>query len=214
MKPLFITGTGTGVGKTLVAAVVAAALEADYWKPVQAGTADGTDTQTVAQWLHLQTSRIHQEVYKLSMPASPHLAAAHEGVQINLEDVAARLPQTNNPLVIEGAGGLYVPLNKEEFVCDLIKKLDAQVILVSRNYLGSINHSLLTASACRSLNLPVLGWIFNDEYGQYEGEIARWSNYPIIGKLPHLPLITSETIYNQAKQLKDRLIRLIEKNSV
>lgn len=212
MRPLFITGTGTGVGKTLAAAVVAAALEAGYWKPVQSGTAEGTDAQMVAQWLN-HTSRIYPEAYKLNMPASPHLAAAGEGVRIDLESIINQVPKTTKPLVIEGAGGLYVPLNEKEFICDLIKKLDAQVILVSRNYLGSINHSLLTASLCRAMNLPVLGWIFNDEYGQYEEEIARWSNYPVIGKLPHLPLITRETVYHQAQQLKHRLISLLEKNT-
>lgn len=210
MKPVFITGTGTGIGKTLVAAVVAAALEADYWKPVQAGTGDGTDTGTVADWLQ-GSGRIHPEAYTLRLPASPHLAAAREGRRIDLEEIAARLPKTKNPLVIEGAGGLCVPLNETEFVYDLIKKLGAQVILVSRNYLGSINHSLLTAGFCRTKELPVLGWIFNDEYLQYEEEIVRWSGYPLIGKLPHLETIHSGTIRELANQLRNPLIATIQK---
>ncbi|MBE7169647.1 MAG: dethiobiotin synthase [Williamsia sp.] len=214
MKPLFITGIGTGVGKTLVAALVAAALKADYWKPVQAGTDEGTDTETVANWLGGFAGKFHQEVYKLKLPASPHLAAAEEGLRIDLDEIARRLPATGNNLVIEGAGGLFVPLNEKEFVCDLIKKLDAQVILVSRNYLGSINHSLLTAAVCREQGLSVLGWIFNDDYMQYEEEIARWSNYPVIAKLPHLAAITPETIHDQASRLKEGLNRLIQKNSV
>lgn len=209
MKPIFITGTGTGIGKTLVAAVVAAALEADYWKPVQAGVEDGTDSETVARWL-AGSGRIYPEAYIFRLPASPHLAAAREGRRIHLDEMAARLPQTR-PLVIEGAGGLCVPLNEAEFVYDLIQKLDARVILVSRNYLGSINHSLLTAELCKTKKLPVLGWIFNDEYMGYEEEIARWSNYPLIGKLPRLETINTETIRELASQIKDRLSETIQK---
>ena len=214
MKPIFITGTGTGIGKTLVAAVVATALQAGYWKPVQAGTEDETDAETVACWLGKENVRIYPEVYMLRLPASPHLAAAREGQRINLDEITARLPLTPDPLVLEGAGGLCVPLNESEFVYDLIKKLGAQVVLVSRNYLGSINHSLLTAELCKTKGLPVLGWIFNDEYMQYEEEIARWSNFPLIGKLPHLEMVNLKTIQELADQIRDRLINIIQQHGL
>ena len=214
MRPIFITGTGTGIGKTVAAAIVTAALGGDYWKPIQAGVEEGTDAGTVAQLLASAAGRIHPELYKLRLPVSPHLAAAQEGLRIDLDDIAARLPQTTNPLVIEGAGGLYVPLNDREFVWNLVQKLGAHVILVSRNYLGSINHSLLTAELCKAKGLKVAGWIFNDDYLHYEEEIAGWSGYPIIAKLPRMPLINHETISLQAQQIKNKLVEMIEKNGV
>ena len=149
MKPIFITGTGTGVGKTLVAAIVAEALQADYWKPVQAGFEKGTDSLWVAPMISNKKTVIHPEVYKFKMPASPHLAAKAEDTKIILKDIVHHLPKTKKKLIIEGAGGLMVPLNKKEFVIQLIKKLKARVIIVSKNELGSINHSLLTAAVLK-----------------------------------------------------------------
>jgi dethiobiotin synthetase len=191
MKPIFITGIGTGVGKTLVAAIVTEALSAHYWKPVQAGFDDGTDTGWVSERISRPEGRLSPEAYRLAMPASPHIAARQEGIVISLDTIvgqfeALRLasgrPET--PIVIEGAGGLFVPLNDQQFVIDLIRQLDATVILVSRNYLGSINHSLLTATACRVHGLRVAGWIFNDQYGHYEQEIEKWSGLPSIASIP------------------------------
>ena len=183
MQPIFITGIGTGVGKTLISAIVTEVLGAHYWKPVQAGFADGTDSEWVGERIGAAaTSRVAPELYKLRLPASPHIAAREEGIIIGLDKIAAALPPAR-PLVIEGAGGLLVPLNEREFVLDLVKKLDATVILVSRNYLGSINHSLLTAEVCRSHGLKVAGWIFNDQYLHYEQEIVSWSGVPRIGSI-------------------------------
>ena len=148
MQPIFITGIGTGVGKTIVSAIVTEALQADYWKPVQAGFMEGTDKTVVRDLLSNHTSRVHEEVYKLKLAASPHIAAREENIEIDLEKIYRDYSQlliSNDHVVIEGAGGIMVPLNEREFVIDLIKILDAKVILVSRNYLGSINHSLLTA---------------------------------------------------------------------
>src|SRR5665647_2838111 len=139
MKPIFITGTGTDVGKTLVAAIVTEALQADYWKPVQAGFTEGTDSLWVEQMISNNTTKIHPEFYKFKMPASPHLAAKAEDIKIVVKDIVHHLPKIKNKLIIEGAGGLMVPLNKKEFVLDLIKKLKARVIIVSKNELGSIN---------------------------------------------------------------------------
>jgi dethiobiotin synthetase len=186
MQTIFITGIGTGIGKTLVSAIVTEALGATYWKPVQAGFDEGTDTGWVGDRISRPEGRLLPEAYKLAMPASPHIAARHEGIVISLDKIAAQFDaiRTSSPLVIEGAGGLFVPLNDHEFVLDLVRRLDAAVILVSRNYLGSINHSLLTATACRVHGLRVAGWIFNDQYGQYEHEIVRWSGLPSIASIP------------------------------
>src|SRR6202012_4521770 len=128
-------------------------------------------------------SRILPEAYMLKLPASPHIAAREEGVVISLDVLAGKLPP-QRPLVVEGAGGLFVPLNDTDFMSDLALRLDATVILVSRNYLGSINHSLLTAEACKVRGLRGAGWIFNDQYGHYEDEIVRWSGLPSLGSIP------------------------------
>ena len=215
MKPIFITGTGTDVGKTIVSVVVANALGAGYWKPVQAGFEEGTDASTVRQLLRQPaTGQVYPELYSLRLPASPHLAAARENLRIDLDHIIRHLPPAPGYLVIEGAGGLCVPLNEKEFVYDLIKKLDALVILVSRNYLGSINHSLLTAEVCRLKQLNVLGWIFNDDYMDYQAEIVTWSGYPLIGQLPKLPEITPAALSEQAGRIGERLTALLEKRIV
>lgn len=202
---IFITGIGTGVGKTMISAIVAKALEADYWKPVQAGYDDGTDSEWVQQMLAGTTSVVHPEVYKLKMPASPHIAARAEGIHISIEKICSSIPVINRNLIIEGAGGLLVPLNESAFVADLVKALKATVILVSRNYLGSINHSLLTAKVCREMEIPVLGWIFNDQYLDYEQEIANWSNYPVIASVPHTESGNGTFINSQAAAIKKHL---------
>jgi len=209
MKPIFITGTGTDVGKTLVAAIVTEALEADYWKPVQAGFSEGTDSLFIERLITNTKTKIHPELYKLKMAASPHLAAEAEHIQISIKDIVNHLPKTKNKLIIEGAGGLMVPLNKNKFVLHLIKKLNAKVIIVSKNELGSINHSLLTAAVLKKENVEVAGWIFNEEYLNYENEIAKWSGYPVIASVKHLNEITKETIKAEGKKMKKRLQRFL-----
>lgn len=210
-RPIFITGIGTDVGKTLVSAVLAEALEADYWKPVQAGLAAGTDAATIASLISNTETRIHPELYRLETPASPHIAARIDGVRIDPFVIrqhcnGIRATMQHRPLLIEGAGGLLVPLADELFVADLIKHTDARVILVSRNYLGSINHSLLTAAYCKQHALDVAGWIFTDDYMQYETEIVQWSGYPSLGSIPALAAVNKETVREQALRLKPALI--------
>lgn len=161
MKSYFITGIGTDVGKTVAAAILTEALEADYWKPVQAGALDFTDTDTVMSLVSNPASVFHPESYRLKMAASPHRAAAAEGIEIDVHSM--RLPQTENNIVVEGAGGLMVPLNKRFLMLDLVQQLGLDVVLVSRNYLGSINHTLLTAEVLRYRKVPVAGIIFNGE---------------------------------------------------
>ena len=205
MKPIFITGTGTDVGKTLVSAIVTESLEADYWKPVQAGYADGTDSLFVEKMISNPYTKIHPELYKLKLPASPHLAAPAEEKEITVKEIVINLPVTSNQLIIEGAGGLLVPLNQQETILTLIKKLNAKVIIVSRNELGSINHSLLTAAVLSYEKIDVAGWIFTDDYMHYENEIAGWSGFPLLGRIKHLSVISKDTIKEQALKLHPML---------
>lgn len=205
MQHIFVTGIGTGIGKTLVSAILVQALDADYWKPVQAGSEPDTDAERIRKWVGNPAPVIHPELYLLKLAASPHIAAREENLHIDLDIIRERYLKITDGmkmrenstsggdndhdkfLIIEGAGGLLVPLNEDEFVLDLIKKLNARVILVSRNYLGSINHSLLTARICATEKISVLGWIFNDQYLNYEEEIVRWSGFPRIASIPFLP---------------------------
>lgn len=209
MKPIFITGTGTNVGKTIIAAIVTEALKADYWKPVQAGFADGTDSLLVQQLVSNKKTKIHPEAFLLEMPASPHIAAPAENKLITIKEIMARVPVTHNQLIIEGAGGLMVPLSDTEFMTGLIKKLKARVIIVSKNELGSINHSLLTAAVLRKEKIEVAGWIFNGEYKNYEEDIEKWSGYKRIGSIKNLSEISKEVIAAQAKKLRPLLNNIL-----
>jgi dethiobiotin synthetase len=210
MRPVFVTGTGTDVGKTLASAILVKALEADYWKPVQAGYAETTDSELINTLVTPAESKVHPELYKLKLAASPHLAAREERIEIDMDQIVASVPVTERLLVIEGAGGIMVPLNSHDFVIDLIGKLNARVVLVSRNYLGSINHSLLTAFLCRQKKLDVIGWMFNDEYGNYADEIAYWSGYPVIGNIPRLPEVSAGIIASQAGLMKENIISKVK----
>ncbi|HEY2649059.1 MAG TPA: dethiobiotin synthase, partial [Puia sp.] len=143
------------------------------------------------------------ETYKLKLAASPHIAAQQENKRIELKKISDDFNQMdrNRPLVIEGAGGLMVPLNDQDFVIDLMKMLDARLVLVSRNYLGSINHSLMTAKICRSKGLDVAGWVFNDQYMNYESDIIRWSGYPSLFSLPLMDPLSKDTILAAAESI-------------
>ncbi|MEO6136922.1 MAG: dethiobiotin synthase [Ginsengibacter sp.] len=209
MKPIFITGTGTDVGKTIVSAIVTEALQADYWKPVQAGFADGTDSLLIQQLISNKQTVVHKEAFKLKMPASPHLAAPAEKKIITIKNIMAHLPITKNHLVIEGAGGLMVPFSETEFTLDLIKKLKARVIVVSKNELGSINHSLLTAAVLRKEKVDVVGWIFNGQYKNYESDIEQWSGIKKIASIKQLSKISKEEIKIEAKKIRLLLLKFL-----
>ena len=209
VQTIFITGIGTGIGKTLVSAIVAEALQADYWKPIQAGYDDGTDSEWMTSILSNNKSKVYPEVYRLKLPASPHLAAREEGRIISSEKIFSAYAQYLAPgrrMIIEGAGGLLVPINDHELVIDLIRKLNAKVILVSRHYLGSINHSLLTANLCRQKGIRVIGWIFNDQFMDYEEDIVQWSGYPRLATIQKLGEISPEVIKSEAQKIKVRQI--------
>lgn len=204
---IFVTGIGTGVGKTLSSACIVEALQADYWKPIQTGLLEGTDTDTVKSLLSNPVSVCHPEAYRLEAPASPHLAARLENVTIDVAGVVAQvqgIQPTERPLIIEGAGGLMVPLTEQIFTIDFIQQLDAKVIIVAQNYLGSINHALLTAQVLKQRNIPVMGWIFSGDHHTNEDEVIGWSGYPLLGRIPHTALVDRTFVREQAEKLSLR----------
>lgn len=195
----FITGIGTGIGKTVVSAIITEKLQADYWKPVQSGDLDNSDTMKVRSLVSNSKTVFHPEAYQLTQPYSPHKSAALDGVTINLNEFD--LPKTDNTLLIEGAGGLMVPLNEQHLMTDLIKQLGAEVILVSQNYLGSINHTLLSVEVLKQKGIPVKGIIFNGPAdAESERYILKYTSLPLIGKITELPELNKEAI-KQAGQL-------------
>ncbi|MFA6946965.1 MAG: dethiobiotin synthase [Pedobacter sp.] len=174
-RPIFITGIGTGVGKTIVSAILVEKLKADYWKPVQSGDLENSDTAFVRSLVSNASSKFHPEAYRLTQPFSPHKSAALDGLRIEPSQFV--LPETDNQLIIEGAGGLMVPLNEDFLMIDLIKQLNADVILVSKNYLGSINHTLMSATILKSYQIPLKGLIFSGEQDtDSESCICRYLN--------------------------------------
>ena len=198
MKRYFVTGIGTEVGKTVAAAILTEALQADYWKPVQAGGLDFTDTDTVRSLVSNPVSVFHPEAYSLKMAASPHKAAAAEGREIDVRGIT--LPETSNNLVVEGAGGLMVPLNKRYLILDLVQQLGLEVVLVSRNYLGSINHTLLTAEVLRYRKVPVAGIIFNgEENSSTEDFIVKYTGLRRLPSIRQEADFCTETIAQYAK---------------
>lgn len=198
-KPIFITGIGTGVGKTITSAVLVENLKADYWKPVQSGDLDYTDTDKVKDLVSNKKSVFHPEAYRLTQPFSPHKSAELDGIRIELSKIT--LPETENQLIIEGAGGLMVPLNETDLMIDLIKKFNAEVVLVSTNYLGSINHTLMSAEILRMRNINISRIVFCGD-GDHSSEdiITRHLNKENI-HIPFFNKINKNTISKIAGQL-------------
>jgi dethiobiotin synthetase len=203
---LFITGIGTDVGKTITSAIVTQALEADYWKPVQAGDLDNSDSHKIQRYICNEKTIIHENSYKLNTPASPHLAAAIDRITIDLKKIVE--PKTKNHLVIEGAGGLLVPLNDNDTIIDLIKS-DYKIIVVSRHYLGSINHTLLSFEALKSRNLKVSGIIFSgDENKATEEIILNKTKAKFIGRIDNEPYFDQNVIQYYADLFRENLQNL------
>ena len=199
----FITGISTEVGKTVVAAIVTEALQADYWKPVQAGELDNSDTMKVKRLVSNSKTAFHSSAHELATPMSPHAAAEIDGVHVSVKN--STRPATKNTLVIEGAGGLLVPLNEAETITDLIQKED-KVIVVSRHYLGSINHTLLTIEALKQRGLNVFGIIFSgDEHPSTEHIIATMANVPILGRIDEEPYFDQNVVKEYATKIKMRI---------
>ncbi len=181
---LVVTGTDTDVGKTMVAAMFVQALGAHYWKPVQSGLADGSDSDRVAALTGVAHDRILPEAYRLTEPLSPHRAAELDGVTI---DAARLVPPPHDPLVIEGAGGALVPVTRDLLYADLFARWALPVVIVARTALGTINHSLLTIEALRARAVPILGIAFNgDANADNEATICTIGGVRRLGRLPRL----------------------------
>lgn len=193
MTTFIISGTDTDIGKTVFAAALTQALQGDYFKPIQAGLEPETDTQTVKQLTGLSDDHFHEEIYRLNTPASPHLAAQLDGIMIDTARLT--LPDTNRPLVVEGAGGLLVPLTPDVLQIDIYKTWGQPLILCARTALGTINHTLLSVEALRARKIPLLGIAFiGDENTESESIILKFSKARRLGRLPLLPTLTPQTL--------------------
>lgn len=198
---LFITGIGTDVGKTIVSAILTEALKADYWKPVQAGDLDWSDTNKVQSLISNTESNFHKETFQLNHSMSPHATAERDGIDILLANI--QIPETSNNLIIEGAGGLMVPLNNTDCIIDLIPQLNCEVILVSRNYLGSINHTLLSIEALQKRNILIKGIIFNGKKNKdTESVILKMTGVSLLGRIDEETIFNKTTIVKYAQQFK------------
>ncbi len=199
----FITGIGTEVGKTVVSAILTEALEADYWKPIQAGDLDNSDSHKVERLVSNKKTVFHKNSFALNTPMSPHAAAEIDAVKITSKKI--NRPKTKNNLVIEGAGGLLVPISDKETIADLMLKED-RIILVSRHYLGSINHTLLTIEALKSRGLNCFGIIFSGEENKStETIIEKISGVPILERIEQEPYFDQNVVKEYAEIFKEKL---------
>ena len=199
MQRIFVTGISTEVGKTVTSAIIVEALEADYWKPIQAGDLDNTDSQKVAELISNTKSKIHKSAFELSMPMSPHAAAEVDGVKIVAHKIHE--PETENHLVIEGVGGLLVPLNDEDTILDMIMP-NYKVVVVSRHYLGSINHSLLTINWLKMKGYDVALIFSGEENPHTENIILHKTEVSLIGRIEEEPNFDKATIKKYAALFK------------
>lgn len=202
MKTYFVTGISTEVGKTMASAILVEALQADYWKPIQAGELDHSDTHRVERLVSNKQSKFHPNSFSLKTPMSPHAAAEIEGVSITLKDIKA--PKTKNHLVIEGAGGLLVPINNTQTILNLIKP-EYHVIVVSRHYLGSINHTLLTVNLLKEKGFQVSLIFSGNEHKTTEAIIKKMTKVPIIGRIDEEPYFDKNVVLEYAERFKDNL---------
>ncbi|KAA1245266.1 dethiobiotin synthase [Aquimarina sp. RZ0] len=205
MNTYFITGISTDVGKTITAAIVTEALEADYWKPIQAGDLSYADTHRVKELVSNHISKFHPNSFALETPMSPHAAAEIDGVTITMD--AVTLPETKNNMVIEGAGGLLVPINDHETILDLIKP-EYKVIVVSRHYLGSINHTLMTIQLLKNKGFDPVIIFSGDEHSTTESIIKKMTGVQVIGRIENEPYFDTMVIKEYAALFRDRLEKL------
>lgn len=201
-KKYFITGISTEVGKTIVSAIFTEALEADYWKPIQSGDLEYSDTDKVKKLISNPKSVFHPNSYGLKTPMSPHASAEIDGVEIEIHNIIE--PKTDNHLVIEGAGGLLVPLNDSDTILDLIQE-DYKVIVVSRHYLGSINHTLLTVEYLQEKGFDVSLVFSGDEHPTTESIIQKKTKVPVLGRIDDEPYFDQNVIKEYAQKFKEIL---------
>jgi dethiobiotin synthetase len=206
-KRFFVTGTDTGVGKTVLSALLCAALDAFYWKPIQTGTCEGTDRQTVGRLARLDERRSLPESYCFDPPVSPHLAASQAGRQIDLSKILLPEISATDALVVEGAGGVMVPINKTEFMIDLIRHLGLPVLIASRSTLGTINHTLLTVAALRHASLAITGVVMiGPENSDNFRAIEKYGSLPVVGVIPQLDPLHRDTLLHTFHSRFDRLV--------
>lgn len=201
MKPhFFITGIGTEVGKTAVASVLVEALRAEYWKPIQCGDLESSDTHTIQSRVSFP-ARCYPERFRLKLPKSPHQAAAAEGVTIQLSDFV--LPITTHSLIVEGAGGILVPLNENDSMLDLMMQLQLPVIIVTRNYLGSLNHTFLTVEVLKRSGVVIEGLVYNGSAdAELEAFVSRKTRLPILFRMAFHPVLSPTLIEQYAASLR------------
>ncbi len=200
----FITGISTDVGKTIASAILTEALHADYWKPIQAGDLENSDTHKVKRLISNKTTQFHPNSYALKTPMSPHAAAKIDTINIELNHITT--PKTNNHLIIEGAGGLFVPINDTNTIADLIY-INHKIIVVSKHYLGSINHTLLTINALKQKGFNNIALLYSgDEHKTTESIIKKMTNTPVIGRINDEPYFDQNVILDYAQQFKNRLL--------
>lgn len=205
MKKYFVSGIGTEIGKTIVSAIFVEALKADYFKPIQAGDLDNSDTSKVQKLVTNNLSYFHSETYRLNTPMSPHAAAEIDNVKIDLEKIC--IPQTQNNIIVEGAGGLMVPLNEKHLMIDLIQHLDIPVVLVSKNYLGSINHTILSIESLQKRDINIAGIVFNGkENNTTEEYILDYCKVDLIGRVDEEKFINQQIIKHYADKFKNTKI--------
>lgn len=208
MNKVIVAGIGTEVGKSVVAAILVTCLKGEYWKPVQCGDIDNSDTAVLKRLIDGKKYRIHESAYTLSGPLSPHHAARLENISIRPETIVP--PRTTRPLVIESAGGIFVPLTEEILSFDVFKSWKAAWIVVSKHYLGSINHTLLTLDALKRNNISPAGLIFNGHPNRdSENAILRVSGVPVLGRLLPESSIDPQTIQRYAKLWLPNLSRIL-----
>lgn len=182
MHKIMVAGIGTDVGKTIVSAILTILLKGDYWKPIQCGGEEHSDSRIVHNWLDPSQHTIHSPAYVLKAPLSPHAAASLENISISIAQIP--LPRTSRVLIIEGVGGILVPLTTKYLSIDLFKSWDCQWVIVSKHYLGSINHTLLTTEVLKQHQIPILGLIFNGHpNASSEAAILEMSRLPMLGRL-------------------------------
>jgi dethiobiotin synthetase len=199
-KRIVVTGIGTGVGKTVVSAILCKALNAAYWKPIQTGFLSGNGDRDSRDVQQLSGCQVYPESYLLQEPLSPHAAAQIDGVRVETQQML--VPEHDGHLVIEGAGGLMVPLNDSELYIDVLEKWKFPVVLVSRHYLGSINHTLLTVEALKSRNIPIAGVVFiGDPLPQTVEAILDFSGLKVLLEIPELEVLNETAIHDWAEKL-------------
>jgi len=203
-KRIYIVGNNTGVGKTIVSAILTEAFQADYWKPIQAGDLEHSDSNIVSRLVSNDKSKIHPEAYLLQEPISPHAAAEREGIEIKIESIVA--PETSRQLIIESAGGILSPINRKKTMRDLAVHLKSPALIVSRHYLGSINHTLLTIEALKDRQIPILGVIFvGDPEPESETVIVGMGGAKMLGRVSWEDGFSPSLVSQYARLLKEVL---------